>query len=65
MDVVPANTVDLRLRILNMRRLKIFWKKLTCKHSFVFDASTLIDTGTRKLVVHKCEKCGKLKVYIV
>ena len=45
--------------------LKQKWKELTCKHSYVFDTSTLVDTGKRKLVVYKCEKCGKLKYYVI
>lgn len=65
MDVVLASTVSQRHKVFKMRCLKIFWKRLTCKHSFVFKNSILIDAGMRKLVVHECEKCGKEKIYIV
>ena len=45
--------------------MKQFFKRLFCKHDYEFYMQMLIDAGMRKLVLHKCTKCGKFKVYIV
>lgn len=44
--------------------LKLF-QKLFCKHQYKFSFSFLVETGMKKVVVHRCTKCGKIKVYIV
>ena len=45
--------------------MKDIFKRLFCKHEFEFDSQTLINTGMRKMIIHKCKKCGKLKFYFV
>ena len=44
--------------------MKIF-KRLFCKHEYKFVKSEMIDCGVFKMVIHRCEKCGKEKVYYV
>lgn len=47
------------------RLLSKFWERLLCKHSYKFKESMMLHAGMRKMVVHKCEKCGKEKTYYV
>ena len=44
--------------------MKLF-KRLFCKHEYEFKESMMLHAGMRKMVVHKCEKCGKEKTWIV
>lgn len=41
-----------------------FFKRLFCKHEYKCIESYLIDAGIRKVSVFKCNKCGKIKVYV-
>lgn len=41
------------------------WKQLRCKHEYKYESQMLINAGMRKMVTHKCEKCGKEKIYYV
>lgn len=42
-----------------------FIKKLFCKHEYEFLTQRIIDGGMKKLCIHRCKKCGKVKVYFV
>lgn len=45
--------------------LKRMWQRLTCKHEYKHEKSLMLHGGMRKMVIHKCVKCGKEKTYIV
>ena len=40
-------------------------KRLLCKHEYKFKESMMLHAGMRKMVIHKCIKCGKEKTYFV
>ena len=44
--------------------MRQFFKRLFCKHEYEFEYSYLIQTGSRKLIAHKCKLCGKRKIII-
>lgn len=45
--------------------LKRAWEQLICKHEYKFKEQMMLHGGMRKMVIHKCEKCGKEKTYFV
>ena len=40
-------------------------KRLFCKHEYQYKEQMLINTGMQKMIVYKCEKCGKGKCKII
>lgn len=45
--------------------MKKLLKRLFCKHEYKFKESKMLHAGMQKMVTHKCEKCGKEKVYYI
>ena len=45
--------------------LKRLWKRLICKHVYTYSHYFMMHAGMRKVIVYKCEKCGKEKFYTV
>lgn len=41
------------------------FKSLFCKHDYEYFDQFKVDGGMRKIIRHKCKKCGKVKVYSV
>lgn len=53
-------------RYIEMKQiLKRIWKQIICKHEYRYSHSFMIHDGMRKTVVHKCDNCGKEKLYYV
>ncbi len=42
-----------------------FLKKIFCKHEYKYLCEKLILTGTKKIIVYECKKCGKQKCKFV
>ena len=42
-----------------------FFKRLFCKHEYKYKEQMFINAGMRKMIVYKCEKCGKEKCKFV
>jgi hypothetical protein len=45
--------------------LKRIWKQLFCQHEYKYEKQVLINGGMKKMITHKCIKCGKEKFYFV
>ena len=41
------------------------FKRLFCKHDFKFKSQHMRDGGMGKSIVHKCVKCGKVKIELI
>lgn len=48
-----------------MKLFKTVWARLHCKHMYRAEMSRIVDGGRQKMIVYRCEKCGKKKVDLI
>lgn len=46
-----------------MKGLKLWWKRLTCKHDYVVTQWKYPEDWWKLGIVKRCTKCGKVKLW--
>jgi len=45
--------------------IRKFFKRLFCKHDFIYKYSQFVECGCGKAIFYQCAKCGKGKVKLI